>query len=66
MTRHGFRLFDDDGTEINPALISKPSLCVSCKKDDDPSEEVMCNLTRADQQDEEEFECFALEPKDYT
>jgi hypothetical protein len=63
MTPNGFRLFDDDGTEINPDLISKPSLCVSCKKDDDPSEEVLCNLTRADQQDDDEFECFAFEPK---
>ena len=27
--------FRDDGTEINPSLIVKPSLCVSCKKDDD-------------------------------
>jgi hypothetical protein len=63
MAPNGFRLFDDDGTEINPDLISKPSLCVSCKKDDDPSEEVLCNLTRADQQDDDEFECFAFEPK---
>jgi hypothetical protein len=63
MTPNGFRLFDDDGTEINPDLISKPSLCVSCKKDDDPSEEVLCLLTRADQQDDDEFECFAFEPK---
>jgi len=63
MAPNGFRLFDDDGTEINPDLISKPSLCVSCKKDDDPSEEVLCLLTRADQQDDDEFECFAFEPK---
>lgn len=31
----------------------------------DPSEEVLCDLTSADRQDEEEFECFAFEPKDY-
>ena len=65
MTDPSFRIFDDDGAEINPDLISKPSLCVSCKKDGDPSEEVLCNLTRADQQDEEEFECFAFERKDF-
>ena len=63
MNDSGFRLFDDDGTEINPDLISKPSLCVSCKKDDDPSEEALCLLTRADQQDDEGFECFAFEQK---
>jgi hypothetical protein len=46
MNDSGFRLFDDDGTEIDPALISKPSLCVSCKKDDDPSEEVLPDYQR--------------------
>lgn len=55
--------FRDDGTEINPDLIAKPSLCVSCRKDDDPNEEIFCTLTRADQQGEEEFMCFAFEPK---
>jgi hypothetical protein len=56
--------FHDDGTEIDPNLVMKPSLCVSCRKDDDPNEEILCILTRADQQDEEEeFQCFAFEPK---
>jgi len=58
-----FGFFRDDGTEINPDLISKPSLCVSCRKDQDPSEEILCTLTRADQQGEAEFECFTFEPK---
>ena len=53
----------DDGTEINPDLIAKPSLCVSCKKDGLPSEEVLCVLTRADQQGEPTFECDAFEPR---
>ncbi|HXZ43759.1 MAG TPA: hypothetical protein VEH53_02945 [archaeon] len=55
--------FRDDGSEINPDLIAKPSLCVSCRKDDDPDEEILCTLTRADQQGEAEFECFAFDPK---
>jgi len=55
--------FRDAGTEINPDLIAKPSLCVSCCKDDDPEEEILCTLTRADQQGEEEFERFAFETK---
>jgi hypothetical protein len=58
-----WRFFRDDGTEIDPDLIAKPSLCVSCRKDDDPDEEIPCTLARADQQGEEEFECFAFEPK---
>jgi hypothetical protein len=55
--------FRDDGMEINPDLIAKPSLCVSCRKDDDPNEEILCTLTRADQQGEATFECFAFEAK---
>jgi hypothetical protein len=55
--------FDDDGTEIDPDLIAKPDLCVSCKKDDDPGEEILCMMTRADQFGEEPFQCEAFEPK---
>jgi len=33
--------FRDDGTEINPDPIVKPSLCVTCRKDDDPREEIL-------------------------
>lgn len=58
-----FGFFRDDGTEINPDLIAKPSLCVSCWKDQDPNEEILCTLTRADQQGGEEFGGFAFEPK---
>jgi len=55
--------FRDDGTEINPDLIVKPTLCVTCRKDDDPEEEILCTLTRADQQGEKDFRCFAYEPR---
>ena len=54
--------FQDNGSEINPELISKPALCLTCKKDNDPQEEILCILTRADQQDEAEFICGAYEP----
>ena len=54
--------FRDDGTEINPELVPKPSLCVTCRKDNDPKEEILCILNRADQQDEDEFICDAYEP----
>ncbi len=52
--------FHDDGTEFNPDLIPKPSLCATCKKNDNPKYEIPCNLTRADQ-DEDIFMCFAYE-----
>ncbi|MFK7899319.1 MAG: hypothetical protein AB8B61_01040 [Cyclobacteriaceae bacterium] len=51
--------FSDDGHEISPELIKKPSLCLTCTKDHDPKEEPMCNMIRFDQQGEEEFICFA-------
>lgn len=64
MNDKSFGFFNDDGSEINPDLIVKPSLCVSCKKDDDSSEEVLCVLNRADQQGEDEFRCCAYEAKE--
>jgi hypothetical protein len=53
--------FYNDGNEINPDLISKPSLCITCRKNDDPKEEILCILTRMDQRGEKEFKCFAYE-----
>jgi hypothetical protein len=59
------KYFDDDGDENNPDLISKPSLCINCKKDGLlGKEEILCNLTRIDQQGEEEFEYGAYEEKE--
>lgn len=55
--------FDDDGTRMNPDLVSKPSLCVSCAKDEDPDEEILCNLNRLDQEGEPNFECGAYARK---
>jgi hypothetical protein len=54
------KYFNDNGSEINPDLIPKPSICIICKKDGDPDEEKLCNLTRADQQGKE-FRCEAYE-----
>jgi hypothetical protein len=58
---HG--IYRDDGTPINPELIHKPSLCIICRKDDSPSEEIDCLLNRADQQGTSEFICDAFEPR---
>ena len=44
------KFYDDDGTEITPDLVPKPSLCLLCIKDDDPKEEPLCLLNRFDQQ----------------
>ena len=56
-------LYDDDGKKLNPNLIEKPSLCTTCKKDDEKKEEVLCNLNRLDQQSENDFICDAYESK---
>lgn len=59
---NGFYL--DDGTKVDPNLVPKPGLCISCALDDDPSEEMLCTLNRIDQMnDDSEFKCFAYKPK---
>ena len=63
MTDNTPKFFHDDGTEVNPDLIAKPSLCISCKKDGLQDQDILCSLNRMDQQGEEEFKCFAYEPK---
>ena len=59
---HGF--FNDDGTPVNPNIVPKPSLCVSCLHDDDPEQEILCMLNRIDQQNAKDFKCFAYKQKD--
>jgi hypothetical protein len=51
----------NDETEIDPGLVPKPALCLSCKKDNDPEEEELCLLTRMDAVDGEDFFCGAYE-----
>ena len=50
--------FDDDGYEVIPELIKKPSLCITCIHDGNPNEETLCTLTRMDQRNDNEFKCF--------
>lgn len=57
------KFYHDDGTEVNPDLIPKPHLCVTCKKDELRDEEHLCILNRMDQIGEEEFKCGAYKPK---
>ena len=57
-------VYDGDGTKIEPGTTPKPSLCVTCRKDDEDGEEQMlCLLNRNDQRDEPDFECGAYEPR---
>jgi hypothetical protein len=58
----------DDGEEIDPASVPTPLLCISCLKNNDANEEVICMLNRMDQMKEvqngEMFCCFVYEPID--
>jgi len=59
-----FGLYNDDGTKIDPETVPKPSLCVTCRKDDEGGEEaILCLLNRNGQRDVPDFECGAYEPK---
>ncbi|MBN2211103.1 MAG: hypothetical protein JW709_06870 [Sedimentisphaerales bacterium] len=63
MNPHG-NYRDNDGNIINPDLIPKPDLCVSCERDGLTGEdEILCNLTRSDQQGNNEFTCDAYRPR---
>ncbi|MCK4999144.1 MAG: hypothetical protein KAS23_06405 [Anaerohalosphaera sp.] len=56
------KFYDDDGNEFNPDLIPKPDLCISCKKDGlSEQEDILFNMTRAEQQGESEFVCEAYD-----
>ena len=58
------KFYDDHGTEMNPGLIPKPDLYISCAKDDVPGkEEILCTLNRADQQGEPELHCEAYKSR---
>jgi hypothetical protein len=51
--------FSDDGYEITTDLIKKPGLCISCMLDNEPGEELLCNMNRYDQRNSKDFKCFA-------
>jgi hypothetical protein len=53
--------FTDDGVRVNPDLVPKPGLCITCKHDNDPTQRILCTLNRMDQQDEDHFKCYAYE-----
>jgi hypothetical protein len=60
--------FSDDGTEIDQTTVPTPILCLSCLKNNDATEEVLCMVTRMDQMEDvkngERFLCFAYDPND--
>ncbi len=55
--------FDDDGNEIKTDLIKKPALCIICINNDNPNEKMLCDMTRYDQKDDQEFICYAFKKR---
>jgi hypothetical protein len=49
------------GATLDLKEVSKRSLCISCMKDEDPNEKMLCNLNRQYQQGEADFKCGAYE-----
>ena len=60
----GPHYFNDDGSAFSLDLQPIPDLCISCRKHEvhDAHEEIICNLTRVDQQEDAVFLCFAYQP----
>lgn len=52
-------IYDDDGNKIE--YIEYRGLCMTCKKKDDPGEEILCKLNLFDQMNDDEFICYAYE-----
>lgn len=56
-------IFTDDGYEIDPNTIKKPSLCHTCRRNNsqDWEDDVLCNLNRYDQRNSKKFKCGVYE-----
>lgn len=56
-------LYNDDGTKVTIENIPIPDLCLGCKSYlvDDWEENLMCNMNRNDQRNDDYFECGAFE-----
>jgi hypothetical protein len=57
--------YNDDGTKFDPNLMSTPNLCIVCKHDDDSSQGIICNITRADRRGESTFRCDDYEKRSF-
>lgn len=57
----------DDGQVVDPDSIKLPSLCLQCRRNGQPDEEIPCNLNRIDQvkeiENSDEFICGAYESR---
>ena len=56
-------VYNDDGTNVDVTTLPIPNLCKSCKsyQSDFWEKNLLCNLNRNDQRNEEDFECGAYE-----
>lgn len=58
-------LYNDDGTPVEIEHIPIPDLCLRCKSylSDDWEENLLCNMNRNDERNDDNFECGAFEEK---
>jgi hypothetical protein len=56
-------IYNDDGTYVDVTKLPIPNLCKSCKtfQSDFWEDNLLCNLNRNDQRNEDDFECGAYE-----
>lgn len=54
--------FNDDGTRIDPMKVHVPELCLGCMRylSEDWEDNVLCTLTRSDNNGDRPFECHAF------
>jgi len=59
----GGGLFNDDGTPVDIASIPIPALCLQCRSflEGDAEENILCLMTRNDQKDDDDFNCYSFE-----
>jgi len=55
--------YNDDGTKVDIETIPTPGLCITCKKyfSDDWEQNLLCNMNRHDQKDDNDFICGAYD-----
>jgi hypothetical protein len=55
--------YSDDGTPLDLGYVPRPGLCILCRHDADPTQKVVCDLTRPDQAGRVDFRCEAYSSK---
>lgn len=57
-------MYDDEGNLVDLSTVPVPARCMLCSSfgSNDPEENILCNLNRFDQRNEDTFECESFDP----